>query len=108
LPASAQVMISRIHGEKEIRISVSSANPDAINAPSSYHASLTYDKAAQVYVLTAKHINNCLPGIGLRHGMLLLVGFYREPDFVGTAACGRTRGGSLVLGEERRSEKKDT
>ena len=108
MPAGAQVMISRIHGEKEIRISVSGANPAAINAPSGYHTSLTYDKAAQVYVLTAKNINNCLPGIRLRYGMLLLVGFYRELDLVGTAACGRTRGGSLVLGEERRSKKKDS
>jgi hypothetical protein len=107
LPASTQVMISGVDGEEEIRIPVACADPGAIYAPPGREAfSTSRDQAGDVFVFAPKNINKGFSGLWLRHGVLLLVRFHREPDFVGAAARSGTRGCGLILRKNRRSEKK--
>lgn len=100
LPTRAQVMLSGIYGEEEIRISVAGAEPNTVNSPPRSNAILTYDKAAKVDSFAAKNINHRVPGTWLSRGMLSFVGLYSELNFGGTAACGGPRSSSLVLGKQ--------
>ena len=99
-------MIARIDIKEQVRISVSGAYPGAVNAPPRGDSILTDNETAKIYSFTAKNINNSFPGFRLRHGMLRFVSLYGELDFIGTTARGGTRSSGLILGKERRNEKK--